>query len=408
MNVNQQERVLLRELAQRYAELAALPVQTERYNRGRDINDLKPRRPVVWIDEIPWHEMNIENKLTMVCENHFAREMEWFFRSTLYRWEYFQADMVVENFYPISKRFDNTGIGINISEHTLAADDKNHIISHDYGIDQLDTIEKVEALKEPIITARPEEDAKRVAMAEEVLCGILPVKLRGHYVYYAPWDDIPRYRGVTAALTDMIENPELIHATMRKFTQFGLSRARQMEAQNLFDPGIGSLHCTPPYVSDLPTGTNMKSSWFRAMAQLLTDVSPSMWKEFELDYVKPLAEMFGLSYYGCCEVIDAKIPLLKTITNLRKIGVPTRCNPEACAEQIGGDYVYAHKPNPAFVSGSFNPDAVSAEIMRVIEACKAHGCAYEFVLKDISTVSYKPENLIKWNETVQSTIDRYY
>ena len=32
----------------------------------------------------------------------------------------------------------------------------------------------------------------------------------------------------------------------------------------------------------------------------------------------------------------------------------------------------------------------------------------EFVLKDISTVSQHPENLIKWTRTVQETLDRYY
>jgi hypothetical protein len=35
-------------------------------------------------------------------------------------------------------------------------------------------------------------------------------------------------------------------------------------------------------------------------------------------------------------------------------------------------------------------------------------CPYEFVLKDISTVGGKPQNLIDWVKTVTETIDRYY
>jgi len=113
-------------------------------------------------------------------------------------------------------------------------------------------------------------------------------------------------------------------------------------------------------------------------------------------------------YYGCCEALDNKIPLLKTIPNLRKIGVSPWANVESCAEQIGRDYVYAHKPNPAHVSGSFDEETVRKEITRVIEACHKHGCPYEFVIKDISTVTYKPRNLINWAKTVKETIDKYY
>jgi len=144
------------------------------------------------------------------------------------------------------------------------------------------------------------------------------------------------------------------------------------------------------------------------MSQLFTEVSPSMFEEFELNYAKPLMAEFGLVYYGCCEALDNKIQLLKTIPNLRKIGVSPWANPEVCAEQIGRDYVYAHKPNPAHVSGSFDAEVVRAEITRVIEACHKHGCPYEFVIKDISTVTYKPQNLINWTKTVKETIDRYY
>jgi hypothetical protein len=32
----------------------------------------------------------------------------------------------------------------------------------------------------------------------------------------------------------------------------------------------------------------------------------------------------------------------------------------------------------------------------------------EFVLKDISTVSHRPENLIVWAQTVSDVLDAYY
>ncbi|MCL2404660.1 MAG: hypothetical protein FWC92_03830 [Defluviitaleaceae bacterium] len=410
MKFTPKDREILRELANKYAALAALPVQKERYERGRDINDLKPRRPMVWLHEIPWHEMDIDGNLTLYCQDDFARRMEQHFRMTLYRWEYIQGDMVVRNSYNIPRHYTTTGMGVDINEHVLSTDDNNHIISHSY-LDQLDTIEKVNALHEPVLTAFPETDNQRVEWANDILDGILPVRLEGYCLYHAPWDRIPRHRGVMQVLSDLAFEPEFTHAIMKKFTQGALATMRQMEALDLFDSDVSDLHCTPPYVSGFepPSGpATMKNTWYRGMSQLFTEVSPQMFEEFELNYAKPLMAEFGLVYYGCCEALDNKISLLKTIPNLRKIGVSPWANAEACAEQIGGDYVYAHKPNPAHVSGTFDADVVRKEIAHVIETCHKYGCPYEFVIKDISTVTYKPQNLINWTKTVKETIDAYY
>jgi len=403
----QKEKAALQDLARRYAEIAKHPSNAERRTRARDINDLKPRRPIVWLDEIPWHEMDIDSKLQSTCESDFARSMEWHFRSTLFRWEYFQADMVVEDYYPISKAYYDSGMGLSINEDIIATDDRNYIVSH-YFKDQLDTMEKVQAIKQPVITAQPELDAARLEFAQEVLGDILPVKLCGHYLYHAPWDEIPRYRGVTPIMYDLLDNPELIHATMKTWTDNKYSAMKQLEAQGLLGNDIATLHCTPPYTNDIADGNSLKNIWFRCMAQMFSDVSPATFKEFELDYLMPLAAECGLVYYGCCEALEKKIDLLRSIPNLRKIGVSPQANPESCAEQIKGDYVYAYKPNPAHVATTFSTKTVRDEIQRVIDTCTANGCAYEFVLKDISTVGYKPQNLIDWTHTVMETIDGAY
>ncbi len=69
----------------------------------------------------------------------------------------------------------------------------------------------------------------------------------------------------------------------------------------------------------------------------------------------------------------------------------------------------AAKPNPAFVAGpTFNPKPVEEEISAYCQACKANGTTLEFVLKDISTIANRPENLTRWAQTVNNVIDRYY
>lgn len=141
---------------------------------------------------------------------------------------------------------------------------------------------------------------------------------------------------------------------------------------------------------------------------MLSTVSPQMFEEFELDYMRPLMEKCGLVYYGCCEPLDNRISLLATVPNMRKLGISPWSNVEKCAEQIGSRFVAARKPNPAYVAVSVDTEAVVRETEETIKACLKYNCPYEFVLKDISTVSGKLENLVQWNRILQQTIDRYY
>ena len=99
MKIESYEIHILRELAKEYAEVAALDIHQESIKRMRGNNDLKPGRPPVLIDEVPWHEMDIDGQLINRCQNDFARNMETFFRKRLFQWKYFPGDMVVENFF---------------------------------------------------------------------------------------------------------------------------------------------------------------------------------------------------------------------------------------------------------------------------------------------------------------------
>ena len=53
-------------------------------------------------------------------------------------------------------------------------------------------------------------------------------------------------------------------------------------------------------------------------------------------------------------------------------------------------------------------ELVRAETKQTVEACIRYHCPFELVLKDISTVSHRPENLFRWVQTVEKTIDQYF
>ncbi|WP_010261839.1 hypothetical protein [Treponema primitia] len=412
--ISVKDKGILQELAKKYMELAVKDVNKERIRRIKDMHSLKPVRPPVWIDEIPWHEMDIDGQLALHCESKEAREIECFFRRVLFRWKYFQVDMVVEDTLYITKAYTDSGIGISIQEETLSTSENNTIVSHHYE-DQLDTEEKVEALHVPVIKAQPDLDRKNLELWTEVFDGIIPVALRGPGVYfYAPWDDIVMFRGIQPCLYDMADRPEFIHTTIRKFTEIGLSRFEQMEAEGLLDYNLSNLHCTPPYTDELPAKdydggkVRMKDIWFRGMAQIFSSASPAMQEEFDLQYMCTLMDKCAIVYYGCCEPLDRFIPYLKKIPNMRKIGCSPWSSVKSSAEQIGSDYVLARKPNPAFLGMGFNTEQIRQEITETVEVCRANKTPYELVLKDISTVNNKPQNLIDWADTAMAVIDKYY
>ena len=56
----QKDQDILRELAKQVAEIAALPVQQETIAAWKVLNSLNPVRPMFMIDQIPWHEMDVD------------------------------------------------------------------------------------------------------------------------------------------------------------------------------------------------------------------------------------------------------------------------------------------------------------------------------------------------------------
>ena len=85
----QKDRAVIRELAKEIAEIAALPVQEEKRALWRALNGLKPKRPMVMIDQVCWEEIDYDNSLTLRCEGPELRGYENTLRRTLFQWKNF-------------------------------------------------------------------------------------------------------------------------------------------------------------------------------------------------------------------------------------------------------------------------------------------------------------------------------
>lgn len=406
--LQQRDKLIVRELAGRYMELVNTEGQRKMFERFRDTNDLKPGRPPVLIDEIPWYQMNMNGELTLQCEDERARQVEYHFRKAIFYIKHFKADNLYEPFFRVKRAVDSTGIGI---EHSVSdmkrTDGKNNIVSREYE-DVLKDEAVLELMHDPEFKLRPDKDAAAMEFHTELLGNSIPIRLFGYaFMYDSLWDVITRYRGVEPILMDMYDRPEYLHAIMEKFTSASKAKIDFIEKNLDVDDEWTNLHCTPATVSGLAQN-GLKATWYRRMAQSLGVVSPDMFEEFEVNYVEPLASRFAYTYYGCCEPLDDRIEKLKKISNLRKIGCSPWASVERCAEQIGGDFVLSRKPNPANVALSTDPDVIRRELEETVKACIKYGCPYDYVLKDISTVSHRPENLIIWAQTVSDVLDKYY
>jgi len=403
----EKDRVILRELAARVAEVAALPVQEEKKRLWKALNGLKPERPMVTIDQVCWNEMDIDGKLVLRCEDPECRDYEERFRRILFQWEYFPVDMVVEPSIKVPRAVTNTGFGITNQEHTLVTAGKEGVASHQY-INQFNSMDDLEKIKTPKVSHDVNETRRRMEFADWLFNGIMPLREEMPDVYGAPfnlsiWDPISSWMSVEGALYGLIDDPDMMHAMAKRIAGCLIAMLDQMEEQGLLFQSQATIHCTGAFTDDLPAPgfdpakPRTRDIWMYGLAQMFATVSPAMFDEYEINYMMPIFERFGLVYYGCCDPLDGKMKEVRKIPHLRKVSMSPWANKERGAEGIGRDYVFSNKPNPAYIAfSSFNEETVRNDLKETKEICRRYGCPLEFIFKDISTVNNEPERLKKW------------
>lgn len=405
------DRIILRELAAQYSEIASLSIQEQTRQNWRKLNSLKPAKPTILFDEICWHEFSQCDELTLKCEDGFHRAIEWQMREQIYRWNHFRGDMVIPNMIRIGKAFTDTGYGLGM----ILEDESGHdnAQTHLY-VDQLPDEESLSKLKFSTITYDHTTTEAVKSHAEDLIGDIVPIHMSGIMLWLAIWDRIVFWKGATPALYSLADDPDYVHTLLKKLVAIESDRIDQLEAQNLLDGGPSLCHCKETYLDEpMPDGFDenhirAKDCWTSGAAQIFSEVSPDMHDEFEIEYMKPIYERFGWVYYGCCEPLHQKIDIIKKIKNVRAISVSPWADVEMSSATMGNGYVMSHKPNPAFVaSGYVDTDSVKREIRNVLKHCYRNGTPVEFILKDITTINNRPQCLTEWYELVKSEIENY-
>lgn len=409
-NIMQNDQLVLRELAGRYFEIANSDKNRQNILLHKMVNDLRQPRPIVLIDEIPWHEMNINDELTLRCECEFSRNIERFFRESIYKWTHMPADMVLRPYFSVPKIINTTGTGLNRLENEHRQNEKSHTY-----VNQIQTEEDLEKLKYETISYDYASTVQNCHEVAEIFGDILPVKISGEPTGYdlgcTTLDDIVFLRGLDTFFYDFVDEPEFMHKLIGRMTDIFIDKIRQYEDLGLFDGDAYYNHCTSALTNDLTPDQNhvrARDVWGRGLAQIFGSVSPQMHDEFDIQYMIKAMEPFGLVYYGCCEPLHTKIDILEQIPNLRKISITPWADVDVAAEIIQNRYVIASKPNPAQLAlSNLDEESVKKELSRIVNACKRNGCSCDIVLKDITTVCNRPENLFMWHKIAMETVNDY-
>jgi hypothetical protein len=136
-------------------------------------------------------------------------------------------------------------------------------------------------------------------------------------------------------------------------------------------------------------------------------VSPDMHYEFALQYELKWLKRFGLNYYGCCEPLNKKIDLLNNIPNLRKISISPWADLDDAIEKIKNRFIISYKPNPAiFTVDNWDTRNIKSQVLNLLTKFK--GCSVEIIMKDISTVKYKPQRLWEWAKIIMDILYDLY
>jgi len=404
------DKKILRELAKQTAEVAALPVQEEKRALWRALNGLKPVRPMVMIDQVCWHEMDVAGELALRCVSPEVRAYEQFLRRQLYQWRHFRVDQVVEPFIRVPLAIHNSGFGIQVEEEIAVGDAANDVVGHAY-INQFARDEDLKKIQMPVIRHDAAESERRLEQAREIFDGLLAVVPWGSDPYLSVWDPISTWMGVQDILYALIDRPDFMLALANRMVAGYMSQLDQLEAQGLLCHGQSLIHCTGAWTDELPADgfdpnrPRTRDLWMFGLAQLFATVSPDMFETFEIETSLPLFARFGLVYYGCCDPLDLKMDAVRRIPNLRKVSMSPWVDEERGAAEIGSHYVFSRKPNPALLAApSFDDQAVRDHLARSVSVCRRHGCPMELILKDISTVKYEPQRLWRWAEIAMDVV----
>ena len=90
--------------------------------------------------------------------------------------------------------------------------------------------------------------------------------------------------------------------------------------------------------------TQLSDLWLNAEAQDFQCVSPEMMERYYFTFLRPVCEMFGKVQFGCCESLNGKLEMVKTLPNLRRVTISERTDWDYAIRTLRDNVVYSVRP----------------------------------------------------------------
>jgi hypothetical protein len=400
-----QQRPYIRELARQVAEIAASKDNRRIQQRWRDVNALRrPDRAPVWCRPVgAWAEILPDGALE--CTGPWLRALETEFRRILIKHD-IGDDSPVSASYSVRAVFDvdpaNTW-GVDVAYHDTGTEGGAWIYDP-----PLVTEADYDRLRLPRIAYAEAETQRRLDRAHDLLGDILPVQLTcGAPLTGTLSVPAAALRGLTPMLLDMAAEPELMHRLMAYLRDAVLGAMAQVEATGLLTPNNhGPMNCSDPigeHTEGRPFGYG--NMWIMANSQEFDPVSPTMWREFSLEYQRPIIEQFGLSGYGCCEDLTHEIDGVLSLANLRIFVCSAWTDLAAVQDAVGQDYVIMWRQKASDVVFPDSLDIIRRDLEDGLR--QLQGFYYQIVLRELQTLSGHPDRLHDWTRIAIETAARY-
>ena len=345
------ERDRIRALASRWAEIAALPVMAERVRAWTALHDLRPERPMVLFEVGSIDRWVREDELA--CTNPVLRAVEATMLEHIHHFDEVGDDIVFEPYYRLGWDIRDTGWGVDVVRIAGPAAVGGSAIGYTYDF-PLTTPADVERLRPRRFSLDRAGTTAKLDLLQDVFGDILPVVV-GNYEHSLSDEGAPSragtyYLGLTRQVYRFIgndgllgwvyESPATIHALMEYMTQDRERLFGYLESEGLIVPNTDNVLAGPRaygYCSELPAPDEVPGRlgdlWCWAESQESTPVSPAMFAEFVLPYLKRITDRFGLVYYGCCEPQTDRLELIiAAMPNLRSVSVTPWADLERTAE----------------------------------------------------------------------------
>lgn len=406
------DREILRRLAGRIREISELPIMQERRRQWTALNDLRSERPMILVSpEGSWKE--IDQTIELTCDDSDARMQELAFQRTLYRYECLGDDSVISPYHICGCHFTSSGYGVELKDASTGIE--GGAIKHIPPITDLS--EGLKRLRHQTLTVDHAAIAREIEYVNDLFGDLLSPRPATGYGYWTTGPTITAIAliGLEGLMMAMVDEPDNLKALMQFLSDDMKSCLHQLEfagalGRNADADLIGSGNLG--FVSDLPSldrpaegAVPLNQLWGLSESQETIGVSPEMFAEFIWPYQKPLMELFGLTYYGCCEPVENRFQWIRHAKNLRCISVSPWSNVETCAELYGRNYVLCRKPNPSLIASRFEEDTIRQDIRHTLDV--AGNLNLVFVLKDTHTVNHQPQRFKQWTDIVHQEIEKF-